>query len=172
MEGEGIGPAFRYEQRIAPGIDTEAVSVPSMTVQIVVENALKHGLRGHDFAPGERPLLLISVERQREGTLVEVVNNGRPYRAPEPGGATGTGLRVIRQTLLLLNEQNARPMTFELGPTARTGELRTRAALFIPDGYRFDLPALSGGAAMRGGASAKKRNLKKRHKWNWLPSRK
>ena len=103
---------------------------------------------------------------------VEVSNNGRPYVAPAPDSPTGTGLRVIRQTLLLLNMQNDVPMTFTLRPAAGDDGCTTQACLFVPDGYRFDLPALCNGSESRGGAQPSSSTKTKRNKRKWLPYRK
>lgn len=172
VEAGGLPEGFSYEKRVEDGIDADAVAVPSMAVQILVENALKHGLRGHAFAPGETPRLAIGVKRTAGGTLVEVSNNGRPYVAPAPDSPTGTGLRVIRQTLLLLNMQNDVPMTFTLRPAAGDDGCTTQACLFVPDGYRFDLPALCNGSESRGGAQPSSSTKTKRNKRKWLPYRK
>lgn len=172
VEAGSLPEGFSYEKRVEPGIDADAVTVPSMAVQILVENALKHGLRGHAFAPGETPRLLIGVKRAAGGTLVEVANNGRPYVPPAPDSSTGTGLRVIRQTLLLLNMQNDVPMTFTLRPATDGGACTTQACLFVPDGYRFDLPARCDDRESRGGARPSSSTKTTRKKRKWLPYRK
>lgn len=46
LEQERFGPSLQTEIRIDPQIDADRFELPSMMIQIPVENAIKHGLRG------------------------------------------------------------------------------------------------------------------------------
>jgi two-component system, LytTR family, sensor kinase len=93
--------SVRFEDRlrvrfaIAPG--AEKATVPSMLLQALVENALKHGI-----AP--RPSggdLLIRAEHNQDATVIEVENSGQlgATDANEPGGV---GLSNTRERLRIL----------------------------------------------------------------------
>ena len=103
-ERPALGKGFIYEKRIDPAIDPERVTVTAMMVQIFVENAVKHGLRA---LSGEKTLR-ISATASPSATTIMVENNG-PARQATMGAFmnnTGTGMRVITQTLQLLNDRN------------------------------------------------------------------
>ena len=93
---------FVYTIDVAPGLDLSALHIPSMFVQILAENAIKHGLKGRD---GEKRLT-IQIAMEKNDTLVIVVSdNGRGFdiRAVKDT-TTGTGLYIIRQTMEVLNK--------------------------------------------------------------------
>lgn len=96
--------SLQLEERLQYTIDVPAdclaVPVPPMLVQVLVENAIKHGL-----AP--RPTggtLLVQARCQPPALLLTVENTGQltpATTAPRPDG-TGTGLRNVRERLRLL----------------------------------------------------------------------
>lgn len=102
---------FRIE---APADEVlNGILLPAMSVQILVENAIKHGLKGTE----RQPQLTISVETTPEETRISVADNGRGFdiRAVT-ASSTGTGLSILRQTIAIFNERNHRhPMDFTIG---------------------------------------------------------
>ena len=83
IEGRQMSKALHYEKKIDNDVDPDKVSVPAMTIQIFVENAIKHGLQRQG---GE---LSIHVSRQDEGTLIEVLDNGQGLKQHVPMEHTG-----------------------------------------------------------------------------------
>ena len=111
IESRSVGPDFCYQTQIAPNVDTERVMLPSMSVQILVENGIKHGLKRKPALPERQRTLLVRVSLRQRGTLVEVIDSG--IGLPENTKIQEkTGLKVVNQTIQMLNEQH----------TARTGE--------------------------------------------------
>lgn len=98
LESLQLEERLRYTLDVPP--DCLAVPVPPMLVQVLVENAIKHGL-----AP--RPAggtLLVQARCAAQELLLTVENTGQltPHpAAPRPDG-TGTGLRNARERLRLL----------------------------------------------------------------------
>ena len=139
VESRSIGPDFAYELQVAPDVDAAKVVLPSMSVQILAENAIKHGLKPMRPQQGQQRKLWVKATRQDGGTLVEVVDNGAGLTEGQQPGE-GTGLRVLRQTLQLLNEQNRQQMVFTL-ENNHSRQLSTgcRAALFLPDHFKYTL---------------------------------
>lgn len=139
VESRSIGPDFRYEQQVAPDVDTAKVVLPSMSVQILVENAIKHGLKRVKPRDGQLRKVTVRVTRQDEGTLVEVIDNGTGL--PEDRRRNErTGLRVIRQTFTMLNKQNRRQVDFGLENYAATpGATGCRAWILLPSDYEYRL---------------------------------
>ncbi|MBR1687835.1 MAG: tetratricopeptide repeat protein [Prevotella sp.] len=138
IEGRLMGDDFCYDKRIADDVDTEAVKLPSMLIQIFVENAIKHGLRPVQPEPGRQRRLTVSASRQGAATLVEVSDNGRglpAHRAPQEH----TGMRIVRQTIQMLNEHNTVPIRFGVEPAA-DGAQGCRSWMLLPDGYVPNYP--------------------------------
>jgi two-component system sensor histidine kinase AlgZ len=98
---EGI--RFEDRLRVQFSIDPAAARalVPSMLLQTLVENALKHGLANLPDG-GE---LLIRAAIERDALVIEVENTGR-LTEPQPGG-TQIGLRNARERLRLLYGEGA-----------------------------------------------------------------
>ena len=76
--------------------------LPSMLIQIPVENAIKHALRGKE---GERRLW-IDVHRSGTYICVRITDNGGGFKLNSANRGTGTGMKVIMQTIQILNAKN------------------------------------------------------------------
>lgn len=102
-----IGDGFEYVRRDGEGITSERLSaflIPSMSVQILVENSIKHALRGK---PG-RKLLTVSLEAAPDGGIdISVGDNGAGFdiRRQQPNGQ---GLDILRTTISIMNQRNKR----------------------------------------------------------------
>lgn len=118
-------------------MDIQQVIIPSMIVQIPVENALKHGLAGIEGLKSLR----ISVCRRGNGILVDICDNGRGYSPQTMSSArgTGTGLKVLYQTIQLLNDKNREKICFEIKNLANNGQTGTQVLVYIPFGYSYNL---------------------------------
>lgn len=139
VESRTMGPDFEFRTEVAPDVDPHRVVLPAMFVQILVENALKHGLKPKPRREGQRRTVLVRATRRGDGTLAEVIDNGVGLPAG-PLQIEHTGLKVVRQTIQLLNEQNVRQMDYGLKNRAETdGESGCRAWIFLPDDYRYTL---------------------------------
>lgn len=108
--GDNGRDRLAYRCDIAPGIETTFL-FPSMALQILVENAFKHGFP--TLPPGEERLLEISADEAGEGRIaVTVFNNCGEHTAPHHG--SGTGLRVLVETIRLINERNKEATVFSI----------------------------------------------------------
>ena len=67
LQAQGLGPDFRLEWNLDPSLDTDAIYLPAMLIQIPVENAVKHGLCAIE---GEKRLSVF-VERTRVSSVYE-----------------------------------------------------------------------------------------------------
>lgn len=87
------------------------IMIPSMFIQILVENALKHGLKGRH---GDKRLS-ISVKTGNGRYTVSVTDNGTGFDIRHRNNnSTGTGLKVIRSTISILNRMNKRKMRLSI----------------------------------------------------------
>ncbi|HEV7716562.1 MAG TPA: histidine kinase [Steroidobacteraceae bacterium] len=95
-----------------PHIDAlPLVWVPSLILQPLVENAVVHGLAGHEGPVNVR----VEVEIQGERLLMRVTNTIAPNHLP---GLSGVGVRNVRERLAVQFRDKA---TFTVGPSG-TGE--------------------------------------------------
>lgn len=129
IEGRQMADKLQYRKEISTDVDTSKVSLPAMTIQIFVENAIKHGLQRRG---GE---LTIRVSRQDDSTLIEVVDNGQGLGTSAP--KEHTGMRVVRQTIQMLNDHNHRQITFGIGNWQQDGESGCRTWLLVPDDFNY-----------------------------------
>lgn len=133
-EAPALGSNFDYRKLVSPGCDTTKIEIPSMMVQILVENALKHGLRGYH---GDKKLY-IYVETDGVSNIISIVNNGN-IKPQENVFGTHTGIKIICRTIEILNDSNHNKIVFEYGPKAGATEWESR--LVIPRNYNFALPS-------------------------------
>ena len=130
IESRQMGTNLHYVKDIADDIDTSRVFLPAMTVQIFAENAIKHGLRRQGGT------LTIRVSREQQATMVEVLDDGCGLPEKMPAGHH-TGMRVVRQTIQMLNEHNhgRQPVTFGIGNLHQG----CRSWILLPDDYDYQL---------------------------------
>ena len=138
LEKESLGNDFDYQLDLDCKIDLKAVKVPSMLLQIPVENAIKHGLR---LKEGKR-LLRIQVGLLLDNQVEIVVSdNGGGYRKVSVNHGTGTGMKVITQTIQLLNTYNSRPIQMKINNVlvGEEKEMGCEVRFVIPLNYSYQL---------------------------------
>lgn len=136
LEQKSLGDNFFLFWEIDNISDYNAFYIPAMIVQIPVENAIKHALRGKE---GDK-VLKIKVIRKNNGVFIIVEDNGPGYH---PGlsskAGTGTGLKVIYQTINLLNTKNSEQISFIISDIKSKDTTGTKVEIFIPDNYSYKL---------------------------------
>lgn len=111
LELEQLRLGRRLSFEIKSEVDDQSVFVPGLVLQMLVENAIKHGVS--PSVDGGK--IMIRVTEQADGWYgAEVVNTGSSAGQIEPG--TQTGLTNIRERLDLLYGPNH---NFQLGNTPR-----------------------------------------------------
>ena len=131
--GDDGRDSFTYSCTISQDIDKD-FPFPAMTLQILVENAFKHGFP--TLAPGTERVLLINVEHASDGMIrVSVFNNiGDMPSAAEKGG---TGMKVLVETLRLINEHNRIQTQFHIDPdTELNGMHGYKATITLPENLK------------------------------------
>lgn len=138
LEQGRLGDDFTLTLEVEEGIDARAVVIPSMMIQIPVENAIKHGLHGIE----REKKLTVRVVNERNGVKITIVDNGRGYlpgTLSESRG-TGTGLKVLYQTIQLLNAKNKEEkIEFNIINVAEEQQTGTRVSVYIPRRYTYEL---------------------------------
>lgn len=105
LENMRLEESFDAEIHVAPELETSTVYIPSMVIQPLVENAIKHGFR----ALPNRGKLSISVEKVSQSILCKIEDNGigRDRAAMAPKGPdlphTSFGMKLSRERLNVLN---------------------------------------------------------------------
>lgn len=84
--------------------------IPSTFVQILAENAIKHGLRGIDH---DKTLTIDTIVTDTD-TTITVTDNGRGFDIRSSSSGTGTGLNVIKRTTALINHNSRQKLTFSI----------------------------------------------------------
>lgn len=126
-----------YVTTIDPAIPLDTTLVPSMVVQIFVENAFKHGFASLPI--GVERILKIDVSQTPDAIVISVCNNAGEALA---GGneSTRKGLKIVAGTLQILNERKPRPITFELLPwTDNPQRSGCCVVLTIPNNFNFEI---------------------------------
>lgn len=138
LERSRLDDDFVLTLHVDESLDAEHFLIPSLIIQIPVENAIKHGLPG---AEGDQQLG-ISVTCEGGGIRILVTDNGSGY---QPGlgvseGGTGTGLKVLYRTIQLLNAHNrGDKIQFDIINLANSGGTGTCVSVYIPGHYNYDL---------------------------------
>ena len=104
IESRTVGPDFRFVTDMAPDVDANRVYLPAMTIQIIVENSIRHGLKPKPVYEGSLRTVCVSARQAEGGTLIEVTDNGVGF-SPDTLNRRHTGLAVITQTIEMLNVQ-------------------------------------------------------------------
>lgn len=136
LESSTLGPDFHLDIRIAEDVYPERVNLPSMLIQIPVENSIKHGLRDKE---GNRSLW-IAVNRVDSGICIRITDNGGGYRIDSRNKGTGTGMKVIMQTIQILNMKNKENIDVAVHDISLpSGETGCEVTFILPDKYDYTL---------------------------------
>ena len=137
LESGRVGKDFTASVVVEEGLDAKSIMIPSMIVQIPVENAIKHGLAGKD----DEKELTIRISREGKGVRIVICDNGRGYlpQVASSTRGTGTGLKVLYQTIQLLNTKNKNEKIRFNIDNRNDGQTGTQVSVFIPFHFSYDL---------------------------------
>ncbi len=121
IETVRFGPTLVVHKQIAP--ETLDQMVPSMLLQPLVENSIKHGI-SRKVGAGR---ITISSERTMGHTVIEVIDDGQGMTTDSPRPGTGIGLRNVDERLRVIYGANYR---LKLSSTPGEG---TCARIEIPE---------------------------------------
>jgi len=123
IESIRFGPQLRIEKHVDP--ETLALIVPSMILQPLVENSIKHGL-AHKLGEGR---ITIRSHRENGHAIIDVIDNGVgiPAATADRVKGTGIGLRNVNERLRVIYGAN-----YQLQLDSVAGE-GTCARIIIPE---------------------------------------
>lgn len=110
LEKPMAGEDFEFDLKVEDDIDLTDTYVPSMFIQLMVENAFVHGLNGWD---GHKVLKLY-ITRVPRGIQVQVTDNGPGFRPVNMAKKRGHGLDIIRQTMAVMNTRIKQKIKFDI----------------------------------------------------------
>lgn len=135
VESYLMGDDFHFNIDIAPDVDASSVRIPSMFIQILTENAIKHALRNKEGIK----LLSITVRREQHNTVIKVTDNGPGFNPATL--RRKTGMNIISQTIAVINVRNKDKIRFAIRNIYSPDGQQTKgceATLKVPDGVKIE----------------------------------
>lgn len=135
VESYLMGDDFHFNIDIAPDVDASSVRIPSMFIQILTENAIKHALRNKEGVK----LLSITVRREQHNTVIRVTDNGPGFNPATL--RRKTGMNIISQTIAVINLRNKDKIRFAIRNIYSPDGQQTKgceATLKVPDGVKIE----------------------------------
>jgi len=130
---------IRVEWAIDATVDTKTL-IPSMFIQIPVENALKYAFQDLE---GEN-LISIQIHSEQDFLQIKIEDNGvgvGQADISEDVKGTGNGLKILVKTIDLLNTSNNRKINFtlECGNEKSSKRRGTLFSVLIPFNYKYEI---------------------------------
>lgn len=135
VESYLMGDDFHFNIDIAPDVDAGSVRIPSMFIQILTENAIKHALRNKEGIK----LLSITVRREQHNTVIRVTDNGPGFNPATL--RRKTGMNIISQTIAVINVRNKDKIRFAIRNICSPDGQQIKgceATLKVPDGVKIE----------------------------------
>lgn len=138
-----LGDDFVFSIDVPDGLDTSRIMWPSMFLQILTENAIKHALKGWE---GHKELRIVvrreSINPRQSATdspmqtVVSVSDNGPGFNGKNLKKSTGLG--VITQAIAITNMRNHYKIRFDIRNAVVGGKVvGCVATLKVPDEIRY-----------------------------------
>ena len=135
VESYLMGDDFNFSIDIAPDVDTSRVKIPSMFIQIMTENAIKHALRNKEGVKQ----LSIYARRENNNTVIRVIDNGPGFNPTTL--RRKTGMNIISQTIAVINLRNKDKIRFAIHNIYSSDGKQVEgceAMLKVPDGVKIE----------------------------------
>lgn len=132
-------PEIRWD--VAGNVNTQTL-IPSMIMQIPVENAIKYAFESYD--ENETDILSVTVTQDDKYLSIVIEDNGAGYAPGRFAGSdkgTGTGLKVLYRTIELLNTKNQLKIELKIEniATFTPDSHGTRVLVKVPVKYNYNL---------------------------------
>lgn len=99
---------IKFSMNIDSNVEPDKIMIPSMFIQLLVENSIKHGFKNTI----KEKRLDINISGRPRGTIIAVTDNGTGFDIRNFNNKTGkNGLDIIRKTIMIINQdkrENAR----------------------------------------------------------------
>ena len=136
---ESIYPDFfQIKWNISEEVDRQ-VLLPSMMIQIPVENAVKYAFE----ADNRDKLVTINMIQNSQSVDIIIEDNGIGFNPGKYSGdtrSTGNGLKILFKTVELLNTKNQTPIKFDIrNMNELSGLTGTKVYISIPLEYNYSI---------------------------------
>jgi hypothetical protein len=126
LESLRFNNAFEWEMKIGDGIIASEMLIPSMLLQPVVENSIKHGFKNLK----RKGLLRISFEKENGFIRCEVEDNGIGRSGEKNMDGKSHALSITTERLIILNHSLQLPCTMEVTDILNNGEMAGLKTVF------------------------------------------
>jgi two-component system, LytTR family, sensor kinase len=97
---ENLRFPFVFSLDIDKNLDTNALEIPYLLLQPLVENAIKHGVS----SLYEKGILKLHIYKKDSHLIVEISDNGKGFKMDKE--KKGYGLKLTKERIRLLNQAN------------------------------------------------------------------
>lgn len=126
-----FGDKLVFRKQIADDINIHRIIVPRMSVQLLVENSIKHGLEPQQ----KTGVIVFSAHRTSNQIILCVSDNGKGFRDIQSSTHSGKGLSSLHQIFTIYNHYNTQKATLDI----TSQESGSTVAIHIPNQYNFNL---------------------------------
>jgi sensor histidine kinase YesM len=121
-----------YTVVIGKNLQTEAILIPSMILQPLIENAIWHGLM-----PKGSGIVKIEIEGLMDFLSIQIVDNGiginqSQKNVTKNNGRSHFGLSITRERLSILEKKLGKPVNFSITDLSSEGLSGTRVSILLP----------------------------------------
>lgn len=124
---------------IDPNVNLNQANIIPMLLQIPIENSIKHAFIGVD----REKWIMINISKSSEGVLISIKDNGIGYhpekKKDDSQNSTGTGMKIVRQTIQILNYKNSEKIKFEINNIENESHTGTKTDIFIPQDFKYEI---------------------------------
>ena len=134
LEKQSLGEDFVFQLEVDESIDLDALSIPSMSIYILVENAVKHSLA----MKTDKRKLWLRIAPNGDRIEIKLCDNGGGFKSVNSSMGTGTGFKIITRTIQLYNQYNEEPIYMNIR-NVDVGDAETgcEVSYSIPKNYKF-----------------------------------
>lgn len=134
LEKDSLGKDFEFVLDVDDSVDLNEISIPSMFIYLLVENAVKHSLMMKE----SQRKLWIRIWLDGDRTEIKVCDNGGGFKVGRQTVGTGTGFKVITRTIQLYNQYNKSPIYMQIhNVELANDETGCEVSYSIPKDYKF-----------------------------------
>ena len=134
LEKQSLGKDFVFQIDMDKSVNLDKIFIPSMSIYILVENAVKHSLA---MKTDNRKLWLRILDK---GNRIEIklCDNGGGFKAVKSTMGTGTGFKIITRTIQLYNQYNEELIYMDIhNVEIGDSEIGCEVSYSIPKNYKF-----------------------------------
>ena len=110
LESLRFNHSFDWEIISGEELEGDELMIPSMLLQPVVENSIRHGFKNLQ----RRGILKIHFKKESQGICCEITDNGTGRVAEKNDKGSSLAMSIIQERIEILNQSLQRPCTMEV----------------------------------------------------------